>query len=127
MLRILSKGQHVADACKDRSVVSPPSNQRAINQTEEELLGIPALMKRLGIGRTTIFLLIEEGLLEKVKIGRRTLVTKSSVDRYIDDLKVAARTQELAANARCKANLQSDAVAPTLPSSPQYRYRKPAL
>lgn len=43
------------------------------------LASIPDAQRALGIGRTTAYRLIEEGKLETVKIGRRTLVRIASI------------------------------------------------
>lgn len=43
------------------------------------LATIPETLKALGIGRTTAYRLIDEGQLEVVKIGRRTLIRISSI------------------------------------------------
>ena len=60
----------------------------------EKLLAIPEVKERLAIGRTKVLELIEEGRLQKVKIGRRALVTRSSVDRYIVEIIEEARAKE---------------------------------
>lgn len=43
------------------------------------LTSIPDTLLALGIGRTTAYRLIDEGKLETVKIGRRTLVRIASI------------------------------------------------
>ena len=43
------------------------------------LASIPDAQRALGIGRSTAYRLIEDGRLEAVKIGRRTLVRVSSI------------------------------------------------
>lgn len=43
------------------------------------LASIPDAQRALGIGRSTAYRLIDEGKLETVKIGRRTLVKVSSI------------------------------------------------
>lgn len=40
--------------------------------------------KALGVGRTTIYKLIEDGLLATIHIGRRQLVKTASIRRLID-------------------------------------------
>ncbi|MFO6448233.1 helix-turn-helix transcriptional regulator [Erythrobacter sp. NE805] len=37
----------------------------------------------LGIGRTTIYKLINEGLLQRIKLGATTLITAASVDALL--------------------------------------------
>ena len=41
---------------------------------------------RLGIGRTTVYALIKAHKLDARKIGRRTLITSESIDRYVEEL-----------------------------------------
>lgn len=43
------------------------------------LLRIPETCRALGIGRSKVYDLINEGRLEKVKIGKRTLVRVASI------------------------------------------------
>lgn len=43
------------------------------------LLRIPETCQALGIGRSKVYDLINEGRLEKVKIGKRTLVRVASI------------------------------------------------
>ena len=43
------------------------------------LASIPDAQRALGIGRTTAYRLIDEGKLETVKIGRRTLIRIASI------------------------------------------------
>ncbi len=44
---------------------------------------IPECTKLIGVRRTTLYSLIRQGLLQKVKIGRRTLITMESVDALV--------------------------------------------
>jgi excisionase family DNA binding protein len=46
--------------------------------------------EQLGIQRTSLYELLKGGQLERVKIGRRTLVTAESLIAYVDRLRVAA-------------------------------------
>lgn len=43
------------------------------------LASIPDAQRALGIGRSTAYRLIDEGKLETIKIGRRTLIKMSSI------------------------------------------------
>jgi hypothetical protein len=38
------------------------------------------------VGRSTLYDLASRGLVEMVKVGRKTLVTTESLDRHIDNL-----------------------------------------
>jgi hypothetical protein len=46
---------------------------------EPYLASIPEAQRALGIGRTTAYRLMDAGKLERVKIGRRTLIRVSSI------------------------------------------------
>lgn len=51
----------------------------------------------LGVQRTTIYRLMDEGLLDSIKIGKRRLVLIDSVHRLVNSRKVAAKTDRVAA------------------------------
>lgn len=55
---------------------------------EPLLVSIADVCQILGLSRTTIDKLINESQLQRVKIGRRALITRESIDTYIDKLKV---------------------------------------
>jgi excisionase family DNA binding protein len=40
--------------------------------------------RALGLGRTSIYAMISDGRLEKLKLGRRTLIKTSSIRRLVD-------------------------------------------
>ena len=46
--------------------------------------------QQLGIQRTSLYELLKCGELERVKIGRRTLITADSLADYVDRLRMAA-------------------------------------
>jgi len=51
------------------------------------LIPIPAARKTLGdIGLTTIYSLVNKGLLKKVSIGRRSFITAESLSAYVEEL-----------------------------------------
>jgi len=50
------------------------------------LYSIAEIVERLGVGRTTVYGLVNAGELERVKIGRRSLVTGDSLEDYISSL-----------------------------------------
>lgn len=52
------------------------------------LIDVAAACQTLSIGRTKIYELIGDGQLELVKIGRRTLVTVTSVEQFIEESRV---------------------------------------
>jgi len=57
--------------------------KRATMETQMEPLAVSinSAAKALGIGRSSIYSLIKEGRLEAIKIGRRTLLTTTSIKR----------------------------------------------
>jgi predicted DNA-binding transcriptional regulator AlpA len=59
-------------------------------QPGDKLLSITDTCKKLGIGKTMLYILItERKKLAVVKIGNRTLVAESEADRFIASLKSA--------------------------------------
>lgn len=52
----------------------------------ERLHGIETLMKRLNVGRSTVFEEIQSGRLRSVKIGRRRLVSETALCEFIAQL-----------------------------------------
>lgn len=51
------------------------------------LYSIPETRNRLGgTGRSTVYELIAHKRLDAVKVGRRTMITEESIERYIDGL-----------------------------------------
>ena len=52
----------------------------------ENLLTVEEICGELGIGRTTAYKLIKEGVLASGRIGKRIIVTKTELDRYIDKI-----------------------------------------
>lgn len=58
-------------------------------QAERQLLSIADVRAALGgISRTTVYHLIDEGLLARVNIGRRAFITSDSLDAYLEGLSV---------------------------------------
>jgi excisionase family DNA binding protein len=49
--------------------------------TEKLLFGVTEAAVALGLGKSTVWALIAAGRLQTVKIGRRTLVTRASIER----------------------------------------------
>jgi excisionase family DNA binding protein len=48
---------------------------------------IPDAGEQLGIGRSTLYELLASGVIQTVKIGRRTLIPHDELVRYVDRLK----------------------------------------
>lgn len=59
---------------------------------EQLLLSIPEARAKLGgIGQTTVYELVNRGLLTKVNIGRRGFITAESIATYVASLSDAAQ------------------------------------
>lgn len=61
--------------------------------TDKLLLSADEVAMMLGCGRTYVFELISEGLLESVKIGRLRRVPTDAVVAYVEQLRVDARAE----------------------------------
>lgn len=59
-----------------------------------KLISIVGVCTDIGIGKTKAYELINEGRLDVVKIGRRTLVTVQSLERLINESRVRSDTDE---------------------------------
>ena len=46
---------------------------------------VPAACDRLGIGRTMLYELIKDGRIKAIKIGRRTLIPETELQRLISE------------------------------------------
>jgi hypothetical protein len=61
-------------------------------EQEQLLIPIPKTCNALGgVSRTTVYDLVNQGLLVKVNIGRRGFITAKSLAAYIDGLSETAR------------------------------------
>jgi excisionase family DNA binding protein len=49
------------------------------------LVDIPETCRLIGCKRTLIYELLNAGRLARCKIGRRTLVTRASIERFVQD------------------------------------------
>ena len=54
--------------------------------TEPLLNPLPEAIRRLGIGRSKVYEEIASGNLHVVKIGRRTLIAETELQRYVRNL-----------------------------------------
>lgn len=74
--------------------VDPTGRGRTVTRLLEPL---PDACQQLGIGRSTFYELIAAGEIRTVKIGRRTLVARDELERYVRSLTEAnADPQEAA-------------------------------
>lgn len=54
------------------------------------LVGIIDAAQILGLGRSKIYTLMDEGELQSIKYGKRRLITKASIDQFYEKLVSAA-------------------------------------
>lgn len=57
------------------------THMEAILNMEPLAISVNATAKVLGVGRSSVYLLMKSGKLEAIKIGRRTLLTTASIKR----------------------------------------------
>ena len=50
------------------------------------LLNVEEAARLLGIGRTTLFALIDQGRIQTVRLGRRRLVVRAGLERFVEEL-----------------------------------------
>lgn len=65
------------------------AHQRAVKRRsalEPLLISIAEAAEALGLGKTSIYALIEARKLERLKIGRRTLIKLASIRQFMDSL-----------------------------------------
>jgi excisionase family DNA binding protein len=58
---------------------------------ERAAYSIPEVMLKTGLGRDTVYKLIKTGKLRARKVGKRTLVTSSDLNSFLDALPIAGR------------------------------------
>jgi excisionase family DNA binding protein len=63
---------------------------RAEGTVRRLLYPVSEAAEQLGIQRTSLYELLKCGQLERVKIGRRTLITAESLTAYVDRLRAVA-------------------------------------
>ena len=49
------------------------------------VLSIPEAGEQLGVSRMTIYRLLQDGQLERLKIGRRAFIRRTELDRFLDE------------------------------------------
>jgi excisionase family DNA binding protein len=52
---------------------------------EPALLGVAEAARYLGLGRTEVFILLREQRIRSIKRGRRRLVPRSELDRFVQE------------------------------------------
>lgn len=60
-----------------------PPKDRSAYYGQPLLVSQEEVAHRLGVSRTTVWRLVKSGELDPVRIGSRTLISNSSIDRYL--------------------------------------------
>ena len=60
--------------------VKPPEKEPAL------LLKVEDAARLLGVGRTTLFELIGQGRIQTVRVGRRRLVVRAGLERFVEEI-----------------------------------------
>ncbi|BCQ09170.1 hypothetical protein JMUB5695_02609 [Mycobacterium heckeshornense] len=53
---------------------------------ERKFVGIPETCLQLSVGRSTVYGLIDDGTLRRVKVGARALIPQADIDAFIASL-----------------------------------------
>ena len=61
------------------------------NQIAPAMLQIPDAAKYSGLSRTRVYELISTGALDARKMGKRTIISRASIDAFLADLPKSAR------------------------------------
>ena len=60
--------------------------QPSLNMTQQLTVTIPQACKLTGLGRSTIYRLFDDGKLQRLKAGSRTLIKMDDLEAYIESL-----------------------------------------
>jgi excisionase family DNA binding protein len=72
-------------------MMTPAQERRGIPKIEESLaVRIPQASQLLGIGRSSVYELINRGELEAIKIGRSTLIPMDALRAFIERKRLAS-------------------------------------
>ena len=62
---------------------APGPRPGRVAEVEPVLLSVEEAARCLGVGRTQVFVLLRQGALKSVRIGRRRLIPRSELDAYV--------------------------------------------
>lgn len=65
---------------------SPVPKNASPTPVQRKLTAIPDVCGQLSVGRSTVYGLIDDGTLRRVKVGARTLIPQVDVDAFIAGL-----------------------------------------
>ena len=77
---------HIAQLVETLRVEAVPAEPPVVEGEQPLLYTIPEAAKMLGIGRTNVYQLMNDGHLRFVKIGKRRLVPRSVLEVFVDEL-----------------------------------------
>lgn len=72
-----------------RKQASEPMAEQDALPTEPLAIGIKTAVKLTGVGRSTLYELIQSGEIDTVKIGRSRLIPYRSIKRLVEHVKAA--------------------------------------
>ena len=59
-----------------------PAATGFLDQASPARISVPAIARRLGIGRVAVYSMLEQGTLPGVRVGRRWIVTRQAYDQW---------------------------------------------
>ncbi len=67
-------------------VFTATSHAKSLPAEPALLLKVEDAARLLGVGRTTLFELIGEGRIQTVRLGRRRLVVRAGLERFVEEI-----------------------------------------
>ena len=69
-----------------------PQSKRG-SPVDELLIDVRSAAERLGLGRTTLYHMVQTGTMESVKCGRRRLIPVAAIEAFVEQLRKEAREE----------------------------------
>ena len=69
-----------------RTVMTPALSAKHPEKEPALLLKVEDAARLLGVGRTTFFDLIGQGRIQTVRVGRRRLVVRAGLERFVEEI-----------------------------------------
>ena len=69
-----------------QSMFNAVSNVKSVLVEPALLLKVEDAARLLGVGRTTLFELIGQGRIQTVRLGRRRLVVRAGLERFVEEI-----------------------------------------
>jgi excisionase family DNA binding protein len=61
--------------------VAKPST-RHLKEAGSARVAVPEIARRLGVGRLSVYALLEEGIIPSIRLGRRWIVTRQAYEQW---------------------------------------------